>query len=82
MTVSCRGECGKTHPDEAAAEHAGWNYLWITKGWRCGDCARALHAAGQMSGTDGMTQDTLPKDSRGALPKETASTILPASVKG
>jgi hypothetical protein len=33
-------------------------------------------------GGPGSTADNLPNDSRGALPKATAHTILPHSVKG
>jgi hypothetical protein len=80
--VKCRGGCGKSHPTDDAAMHAGWTYLWITKGYRCGDCERELRAAGSIVGTDQITSDPLPKDSRGALPKETASTIMQPSVRG
>jgi hypothetical protein len=81
-SVKCRGACGKSHPDDQAAAQAGWNHLWITRGWRCGDCERALQAASAIVGTDQEFQDELPRDSRGALPKETASTIMQPSVRG
>lgn len=80
--VRCRGLCGSTLPNDDAAMHAGWSYLQITAGWRCGSCERALIAAGRIVGTVGAAGDALPADSRGALPRETASSILPPSVKG
>ena len=46
---------------------AGWSFLAISARWRCGP---------------GSTADKLPNDSRGALSKATAHTILPHAVKG
>lgn len=77
--VRCTDECGAAVPDEEAALHAGWSRLQITGRWRCGECAGALIAARNLTGAAGETQDKLPKDSRGALKKETASTITPPS---
>lgn len=80
--IGCRGGCGGKQPDDEAAARAGWRYLEITKGWRCGSCERALALASTMHGhgTDGG--DALNPHDRGALPKETASTIMPPSVRG
>jgi hypothetical protein len=78
--VGCRGMCGAQVPDEDAAMKAGWSYLQITKGWRCGTCERELAAANSIVGQDEGTADTLAPHDRGALPKETASTILAPSV--
>lgn len=81
-SIRCRGLCGSAVPDDEAALRAGWSYLQITAGWRCGSCERELRAAGRITGHDQADADTLAPDSRGALPKSTASTILPPSVKG
>lgn len=62
--------------------HRGWSFLQITGGWRCGRCDGELQAASRMVGTDDQTTDTLPADSRGALPRETASGIVAPAVKG
>lgn len=56
---------------------AGYTCLSIAGGWRCGPCVALLLAAGAMEGTAGMTPDPLPPTSRGAIPRETAATILP-----
>lgn len=79
--ITCRGECGIKQPSEEAALQAGWSHLEISNGWRCGACGRLLREAGSIVGTDGVTEDRLAPDSRGALPKETASTILQPTVK-
>lgn len=81
-TIRCRGLCGAALPDDEAALRAGWSYLQITTGWRCGLCERELRAAGGIAGHDQASEDALPPSSRGALPRETASSILPPSVKG
>lgn len=78
--IGCRGGCGAKVVDEEAAQAAGWAFLEISKGYRCGACDRELRAANAIVGTDGQTLDALPPDSRGALPKETASTIAAPSV--
>ena len=82
QAIRCRDQCGAEVADEGAAERAGWSCLQTTGGWRCGPCAGALYRASRMRGTDGHTPDTLPPASRGALPRETASTITAPSVKG
>lgn len=80
--IRCRGLCDASVVDDEAALRAGWSYLQITAGWRCGPCGRALLAAAHFVGTDQPAAvDTLPPNSRGALPKETASTVLPPSVR-
>lgn len=82
MSLGCRDSCGKIVVDEEAALQAGWHYLMITKQWRCGECARSLGLAQHLPGTPGAYRpDPLPPTSRGALSKETASGILPPSVK-
>jgi hypothetical protein len=81
--IRCRSQCGASVSDDDAALRAGWSYLQITAGWRCGACNRALIAARDIvGGQGGFSADPLPPDSRGALPRETASSILPPSVKG
>jgi hypothetical protein len=80
-TLGCNDECGNVVSDEDAALQAGWSRLQITGRWRCGRCAAALIAARNMNGAAGETQDTLPKDSRGALRKETASSIAPPTLR-
>lgn len=81
-SISCRGACGKKVADPEAAGAAGWVYLQITRGYRCPDCEEDLRKASALVGMgDGAIQD-LPPDSRGALPKETASGILPPALKG
>lgn len=82
MIVNCYDTCGASQPSEDAAMQAGWTYLSIAGKWRCGACAGALYRASSTRGHSGSTPDTLDKHSRGALPKETASTITPPSVKG
>lgn len=67
MTLGCSDGCGATTPDDVAAMQAGWSFLVISARWRCGP---------------GSTPDTLPADSRGALPKATAHTIAAVAVKG
>jgi hypothetical protein len=81
MAIHCRDKCGTTMPDEAAALNAGW-WLPITGTFRCGACRRALDAASGLIGHAQQTQDALPPTSRGALSKETASSIVAPTVKG
>jgi hypothetical protein len=81
ISIRCRGQCGAVVADDRAALQAGWSYLQITAGWRCGACERELYAASHIVGTDTVTSDALDPKSRGALPKETASSILPPTVK-
>lgn len=82
MTISCCDACGRTTEDEMSAQRDTWAYLFITKRYRCPACHAALRAAAGITGTAVDKGDALPPDSRGALPKETASTILLPSVKG
>lgn len=79
--ISCRDQCGAEVEDQPAAEQAGWSWLPLTATWRCGKCAGALYRASFIRGTDGVTLDHLPKDSRGALPKATVDTISPVAVR-
>lgn len=79
MTVGCSDSCG-TQTDDPL--QAGWSFLVISTRWRCGPCAAALRRVVGIVGGPGSTADDLPNDSRGALPKATAHTILPHSVKG
>jgi hypothetical protein len=81
-SLRCRDACGASVADQDGAERAGWSFLQITNSWRCGACAGALYRANGIVGTSGETADTLPPMSRGALPKETATTIAPPAVKG
>lgn len=78
MNTSCTSACGRTADNPL---QAGWAYLDITRQWRCPDCVQELHAAGSMVGQGVDAGDPLPPDFRGALPKETASTIYPPTVK-
>jgi hypothetical protein len=81
--INCVDGCGTPgcqHEDEALDRV--WHHLEISDRWRCADCTRALREAASLVGTDSITVDKLPADSRGALPKETASTIYPVSVRG
>lgn len=80
--ITCRGQCGATAATDDEAMHRGWSFLQITGGWRCGRCEGELLAAGRLVGTDDQTADELPPDSRGALPRETASGIVAPAVKG
>lgn len=79
--IACRGMCGAKVEDEDAATRAGWDYLSITAGYRCGTCGLALREAAKLPGTPDATVDTIAPHSRGAIKKETASTILPPTVK-
>ena len=83
MSVACREgkACGKEVASDDEAMQAGWTWLAVAGGWRCGDCVRSLRQAGAIAGTDGQTEDLLDPKSRGALPKETASGILPPVVR-
>jgi rubredoxin len=42
QALACQDSCGATVADEAAALHAGWTFLAISRRWRCPDCWRAL----------------------------------------
>jgi hypothetical protein len=86
--IACRDGCGAKVPDglvegNPAWQNAGWSWMPITNSYRCGACEGALWRA---RGIDGARPtafvDTLPPDSRGALKRETASSILPPTVRG
>jgi hypothetical protein len=80
--IACNAGCGVTVADDAEAETRGWSWLMVARGWRCRACIRALTAASGLPGTPARTfVDAVPADSRGALRKETATTITPPSVK-
>jgi hypothetical protein len=81
INLRCRDQCGRALPGEEAAMQAGWTCLSIAGGWRCGPCGAELYAASRLVGAGEPGRDELPPDSRGALPRETASTILPPVVK-
>lgn len=73
--IGCADQCGAQIQDyEQDALQAGWTHLTISNRWRCPNCMTTLQLAGRIVGTDGVTKDRLPPGSRGALPKETAST--------
>lgn len=86
--IPCRDGCGATVIDDLvdgmhAAEHAGWSWLAVTGSWRCGACEGALWRARGVEGTAAQPfVDPLPADSRGALKRETASSILAPAVRG
>jgi hypothetical protein len=82
MTLGCYDGCGATVADDGAAMQAGWSFLVISTRWRCGPCGAALRRVVGITGGPGSTPDTLPADSRGALPKATAHTIAAVAVKG
>jgi hypothetical protein len=80
--ISCRDECGARVVDDQAAMAAGWSYLSIRAAWRCGACARSLLEAARIEGLEHVEfVDQLPAGSRGALRKETASSIAAPVVK-
>ena len=73
--ISCNAGCRSEVENAKAAEDAGWSFLPISGGYRCGGCERELAAANHILGTNAVTIDTLDPKSRGALPKATAQTI-------
>lgn len=84
--IRCRDGCGlevvaQTYADaEQKCNDAGWSYQHIRGGgYRCGTCERALLGAQTIPGAPAQEDfvDQVPPRSRGALPKETASTIVP-----
>lgn len=80
--MNCRDLCGASVADEQAAGAAGWSCLSVAGGWRCGPCSNALAIASGIAGAPGADfVDPLPAESRGALPRETASTIAASVVK-
>jgi len=78
VTVGCSDSCSATAEDPM---QAGWTFLVISTRWRCGPCVAALRRVVGITGGPGSTADTLPADSRGALPKAMAHTILAPSVQ-
>lgn len=77
LRLKCR-DCERTTQDESTALREGWTFLSIAGGCRCPVCVSVLRKAGGIAGTTGLIEpDLLSPDSRGALPKETASTITP-----
>lgn len=42
--ISCAGGCKRSVEDAAAATRAGWEYLQISRRWRCMNCWRELQA--------------------------------------
>lgn len=83
MTINCMDKCGATAADEKDAENKSWTFLPVARAYRCPACCRAMERAGTMTGRtipDNFV-DKLPADSIGALPKKTADSILPPSVK-
>ncbi len=71
--IPCSAGCKRSEVDPLAA---GWEQLPITGWWRCGTCTRELTAASSLVGMNPEPfVDPLPADSRGALPRETASSI-------
>lgn len=89
--ICCRDGCGlevigaNYAEAEKKAGDAGWAYQHIRGGgYRCGACERALLAAQTLAGAPAAEAfvDRVPRHSRGALPKETASTILPPFASG
>lgn len=73
--INCRDGCGAETTDDGGS----FTFLAIAGGWRCGACVRKLLETSALVGVDGETTDKLDPKSRGALPKETASTISPPS---
>jgi hypothetical protein len=79
--LACADACGASLPEDEISMH-GWQFLEIQRRYRCPACFRSLTAASGLPGTPARTfVDALPADSRGALRKETATTITPPSVK-
>jgi hypothetical protein len=81
VVIGCRDQCGRKQPHEDAAMQAGWSYLHITGGWRCGACDSTLRGAARIVGRQERGSDPLPPDSLGALKHKTASSITPPVVK-
>jgi hypothetical protein len=78
--VACSDGCGAKCP-VTEIEDRIWEWLSVSNRYRCPECRRALRQAAGLVGTDAITPDNLPPDSRGALPKETASTISAPTVR-
>ena len=83
VTIACGDACGAelTTP-VTEVDRIPWLWLPVANKYRCGACQRALQTASSIEGVEQHPfVDNVPKDSRGALPKETASTISPISVR-
>jgi hypothetical protein len=80
--ISCSGGCKKTWLANDI-DKSGWSLLEISGRYRCPTCTHLLHGVSFIPGTrPGDFIDKVPPNSRGALPKETASTISPPVLKG
>lgn len=79
--LSCLGGCGKSWADQDEATIAGSEFLAVARAWRCGACTRELLQVSIIRGEHGYSGDDLPKDSRGALPKNTSATIVEPRVR-
>lgn len=81
--IACNAGCGTAIADDGEAATLGWTWLMVARGYRCPACVKALAVASGLQGTPARRfVDALPADSRGALSKETASTITAVAVKG
>lgn len=83
----CKTEADVTHLSDddkiiEAMRAAGWVHLAVQNRWRCPTCDAALLAVAHINGADPDPNfvDAVPKDSRGALPKNTADGITRPSV--
>lgn len=86
QVVNCRDGCGTfsefafgTVLEEAAVElsAAGWTFLASVARWRCPACGERLTAVTASLASDPDFADKLDPRSRGALPRNTAVTIVP-----
>lgn len=84
--VSCRDGCGAEveFPDattlaEAAAALTAKGWVWLSSvgRWRCDGCANRLTTVVAQLEADPTFADRLDPRSRGALPRNTAVTIVP-----
>lgn len=80
--VSCFGGCGKSYAGEDEAAKAGCLWLPVARAWRCMSCVNELLEVSKTTGRGTETIDNLSVHDRGALAKETASTIVEPRVKG
>lgn len=86
QVVNCRDGCGtyvefsdNANLETAATEltAAGWGWLSSVSRWRCPGCIERLNTVTAALAADPDFADKLDPRSRGALPRNTASTILP-----
>lgn len=86
QVVNCRDGCGTfvEFPFEATIEEAatelstaGWTFLSSVARWRCKACGERLTAVTASLASDPNFADKLDPCSRGALPRNTAVTIVP-----